>query len=251
MTPVRIIAVKEYRALLKNQRGLVCLLAFSTLLSAFAILLISNRELSLLDNAQVVYMMTGTITAAGALIAVILGSDSYAGERERGTLIPLLTAPITPGELLMGKAAGIIIAWGVMYGLSLPYLWAVGSSGQNLLQAVFYLALFGTPVVLGFGYLSMALSAETGHVLTALLNSLLVLIFSASPLLIGPGLRNSAAGRFLDAINPFSGALNTYDAVIIDGNSFLAQLLRLVVVALWLGLTFAAARVASRHPRFM
>ena len=136
MTPVRIIAVKEYRALLKNQRGLVRLLAFSTLLSAFAILLISNRELSLLDNAQVVYMMTGIITAAGALIAVILGSDSYAGERERGTLIPLLTAPITPGELLMGKAAGIIIAWGVMYGLSLPYLWAVGSSGQNLLQAV-------------------------------------------------------------------------------------------------------------------
>jgi len=244
------IARKERRALLQDQRGLGWLLAFSVVLSAFALLLISNQELSLLDNAQVVYMLAGTVTAAGAVIAVILGADAFAGERERGTLVPLLIAPIATSELVNGKALGLVSAWGLMYLLSLPYLWAVGVGGQNLAQAIFYLALFGTPVVLGFGYLAMALSARSGSVLTSLLTSLIVLLFTTSPLLLGPGLRNSAIGRALDAVNPFSGALNTYDAVIIDSDPFPAQLPRLALVLAWLAVTFLAARRTARRPRF-
>lgn len=243
------IARKERGALLQNQRGLGWLLAFSAVLSAFALLLISNQELSLLDNAQVVYMLAGTVTAAGAVIAVILGADAFAGELERGTLIPLLTAPISASQLLNGKALGLVSAWGVMYVLALPYLWAVGAGGQNLAQAILYLALFGTPVVLGFGYLAMALSARGGSVLGALLTSLTLLLLAASPLLIGPGLRNSSIGIALDAINPFSGALNTFDAVIIDGDPFSSQLPHLALVLVWLVITFAGARRAARQPR--
>jgi ABC-type transport system involved in multi-copper enzyme maturation permease subunit len=250
MNAVLLIARKERTALLQNQRGLAWLLAFSGVLSGFALLLISNKELSLLDNAQVVYMMAGTVTAAGALIAVILGADAFAGEQERGTLVPLLTAPISTGELSMGKALGLISAWGVMYLLALPYMWAAGAGGQNLVQAMVYLALFGTPVVLGFGYLAMALSARSGSVITSLLPSLIVLLFSASPLLIGPGLRNSAVGKALDALNPFSGALNTYDSVIVDSDPFTTQLPRLMLVFVWLALTFAAARFVARRPTF-
>ena len=250
MNPTSLIAQKERAALLQNQRGLAWLLAFSGVLSAFALLLISNQELSLLDNAQVVYMMNGTVTAAGAVIAVILGADAFAGERERGTLVPLLTAPITTSQLLMGKALGLLNAWGVMYLLALPYLWAVGAGGQNLFQAMFYLALFGTPVVLGFGYLAMALSARSGSVMSALLTSLIVLLFSASPLLIGPGLRNSAIGKALDWVNPFSGALNTFDAVIIDSDPFNGQIPRLVLVLSWLVLMFLAAQATARRPTF-
>ena len=161
MNAATLIARHERAALLRNLRGQGWLLAYSSVLSAFALLLISNQELSLLDNAQVVYMMCGTVSAAGAVIAIILGSDSFAGERERGTLVPLLTAPISTTQLLNGKALGLLSAWGVMFVLALPYLWAVGASGQNLMQAIVYLALFGTPVVLGFGYLAMALSARS------------------------------------------------------------------------------------------
>lgn len=250
MNAILLIAQKERAALLQNQRGVAWLLAFSVVLSAFALLLISNKELSLLDNAQVVYMMAGTVTAAGAIITVILGADAFAGERERGSLVPLLTAPISIGDLLMGKALGLIGAWGVMYVLALPYMWAVGTDGQNLVQAMVYLALFGTPVVLGFGYLAMAVSARSGSVITSLLSNLIVLLFSTSPLLIGPALRNSAVGKVLDAVNPFSGALNTYDSVMIDSDPFTTQLPRLVLVFVWLVLTFVAARAMARHPAF-
>ncbi len=250
MNAVSLLVQKERTALLQNQRGLAWLLAFSGVLSAFSLLLISNTELSLLDYAQVVYMMAGTVTAAGAVIAVILGADAFAGEKERSSLVPLLVAPIGANDILLGKALGLINAWGVMYLLALPYMWAVGASGQHLVQAIFYLALFGTAVVLGFGYLAMALSARSGSVMTSLLISFTLLLFSASPLLIGPGLRQSAVGKMLDAVNPFSGALNTYDSVIIDGDAFTAQLPRLVLVLIWCAVTFVAAQVQARHPKF-
>ena len=244
------IAYKESAQMLCSQRGLLWLLAFSGLLSAFGLLLVSNTELSLLDNAQVVCMMAGTALAAGALMAAILGSDAYAGEKDRGTLVPLLCAPLGADALLAGKALGLLGAWGVMFAMAAPYLWAVGASGQNLGAAVLYLALFGTPVVLGFGFLAMALSARTGSVIASLLSTVTVLMLAASPLLIGPGLRGTAVGRALDAINPVAGALNTFDSVIIDSEPFSAQGARLLLVIAWLGLCFLAARRSAAHPNF-
>jgi hypothetical protein len=60
------IVQKESAQMLCSQRGLLWLLAYSGLFSGFSLLLVSNTELSLLDNAQVVYMMAGTILVAGA-----------------------------------------------------------------------------------------------------------------------------------------------------------------------------------------
>jgi ABC-type transport system involved in multi-copper enzyme maturation permease subunit len=250
MKATRLIAQKEIAQMLYSQRGLVWLLIFSGLLSAFSLLLVSNVELSLLDNAQVVYMMAGTVMAAGALLASVLGSDAYAGEKERGTLVPLLCAPIDSNSLLAGKILGLLAAWGVMFLTSIPYLWSVGADGQNLIAALFYLALFGTPVVLGFGYLAMALSARTGSVMTSLLLTVTLLMLSASPLLIGPGLRRTVVGQVLDAINPFAGALNTFDSVIIDSEPFSVQLPRLLLVLAWLLIALFIARRYATRPNF-
>jgi ABC-type transport system involved in multi-copper enzyme maturation permease subunit len=250
MNMISLIVRKESTQMVLSQKGLLWLLTFTGLLSAFSLLLVSNTELSLLDNAQVVYMMAGTVLAAGSLLAAILGSDTYAGEKERGTLVPLLCAPIAPGALLAGKAIGILAAWAVMLTASAPYLCAVGASGQNLGAAMLYLALFGTPVVLGFGYLAMALSARTASVMTSLLSTVTLLLLAASPLVIGPGLRGTVIGRILDAINPFAGALNTFDSVIIDSDPFSAQTARLFLVMVWLVLCLLAARHNATRPYF-
>ena len=108
------IAYKESTQMLRSQWGLMWLLTLSGLLSAFSLLLVSNTELSLLDNAQVVYMMVGTVLTTGTLLAAILGSDAYAGEKDRGTLVTLLCAPIDDNALLTGKACsphGALCLW--------------------------------------------------------------------------------------------------------------------------------------------
>ena len=234
MNPMTIIARKEAGELLLSSRGLAWLLALSAIMSVLSLLLVSNTELSLLDNAQVVYMVMGTVTALGSLLAVVLGSDTIAGERERGSLLPLLLAPIKPSQIVFGKMGGQLSGWLVMYLISLPYVWAVGSSGQNLAQSILYLALMGTPVVLGFGFMSIALSARLRTVRSSMLTSIIILVLLTSPLLLGPSLRQSTIGKWFDAVNPFSAAVNAYDSVVIDSQPLQVQLIRLSVAMVWL-----------------
>ena len=246
MSPALLVARKEGAELVRSGRGLAWLFALSAVLSVFGALLVGNTELSLLDNAQAVYMMMGTVTALGALLAAILGADAIAGERERGSLAPLLVAPLSAGDILLGKIGGQAFAWALAYAIALPYLWAVGSSGQNLAQALGYLALFGTPVVLAFGFYAVGLSARLASVRGALAASLITLVLSASPLLLGPSLRQSAIGRAFDALNPFSAAVNAFDSAVIDSQPLELQLGRLGVALLWLVL---AAGFAWRSVR--
>lgn len=250
MNATSLIARKEGGDLLLSLRGLGWLLTMAVVLSVFGLLLVGNTELSLLDNAQVVYDMGGIVTALGALLAVVVGTDAVAGERERGTLVSLLLTPASRNSILMGKLGGQAIAWGVMYAIALPYVWAVGSTGQNLIDGAVCVAMLGTPVVLGFGFLAMGLGARLDSARSSLLTGLIVLLLSASPLLLGPSLRQSAVGRAFDAVNPFSGALNAYDAVIIDSQAIFAQLPHFAVTLAWLAISlWFAARGFNRVSR--
>jgi ABC-type transport system involved in multi-copper enzyme maturation permease subunit len=242
-----LIARKEAGDLLLSQRGLAWLLALAVALSGFALLLVSNTELSLLDNAQVVYDMLGIVCAVGALLALIVGVDTIGGERERGSLVPLLLVPASRDAILLGKLGGVAIAWAIMYVLAVPYLWAVGSTGQNLGRGAVLLALLGTPVVLGFGFLGMTLGARLASLRSALLAGLIVLLLSASPLLLDARLRQSAIGVAFDAVNPFSAALNAFDAVIIDSQAILDQWDHIVVGFVWLALSLLLARAGFRR----
>lgn len=247
MSAVTLLARKEAGDLVLSPRGLGWLLAVSAGLSAFGLILVGSKELSLLDNAQVVYDMLGIATALGALLAVASGVDAIAGERERGSLLPLLLAPLSRTELLVGKIGGQAAAWAAMLAIALPYLWSVGSSGQNLLGGGLALLLLGTPVVAGFGFLALGLGARLGSARGTLMLCLIVLLVSASPMILDPSLRRSAIGVAFDAVNPFSAALNAYDSVVIDGQGALAQGWHALVSLLWLGATaaFAASGIRS------
>jgi ABC-type transport system involved in multi-copper enzyme maturation permease subunit len=242
VNPVLLIAHKERGELLHSARGLSWLLAVSVVLSGLSLLFVSNTELSLLDNAQVVYMMMSTITALGCLLAIVLGTDAIAGERERGSLVLLLLTPVSATNIVFGKMSGQLIGWIALFTLALPYVWAVGSTGQNLGKAVAYLALFGTPVVLGFGFFALGLSARLKSVLSALLTALIALLLLASPVLLGPGMRQTAVGKAFDAVNPFSAALNSYDSAVIDSEPLSMQMPRLAAAFIWLAMTFWFAK---------
>lgn len=246
MNGALIIARKEAGELLLSRRGLIWLLAVAAALSGFALLLVGDTELSLLDNAQVVYDMAAIVTALGSLLALIVGIDTVAGERERSSLLPLLLTPVSRRAILFGKLGGVAIAWTVMYAISLPYLWAVGSTGQNMLDGIAVSALLGTPVVLTFGFFGMGLGSRSASARTALLSGLVILVLSASPLLLGPSLRQSAIGRMFDAVNPFSAAVNAYDAVIIDSQGIAAQGMNFLVVLAWLAIALWFARLGFR-----
>ena len=60
-----------------------------------------------------------------------------------------------------------------------------------------------------------------------------VLLLSASPLLLGPGPRRSAVGRAFDLLNPFSHALNGFDEVVVDSAGRAVRVVHIGVVVAW------------------
>ena len=239
---------KEYIEEIVSSRGAVLYLVGCGVLSVFSLLLVSNTELSLLDNAQAVYMMSAIIIALALLITVIRGSDGFAGERERETLETLLITPVSHAEVAVAKLMGLIFSWLVVFVLSIPYLWAVGSTGQNLISALIYLLVAGTLLVVIFGGFALALSARMKTFKGALSIGLTTLLLSGSPLLLGPSLRQSTVGRFIDLLNPFADALNMLDSVVVDSLGVLFQILPLAILvsftiaAIWV-LNLATRRV--------
>jgi ABC-2 type transport system permease protein len=239
--------MRRYKTLIKKEcleeilssRGAALYLVGIGVLSVFSLLLVSNTELSLLDNAQAVYMMSAIIITLILLITVIRGSDGFAGERERETLEILLVTPVSPAEIAVAKLMGLLFSWMIVFVLSMPYLWAVGSTGQNLLSALIYLFVAGTFLVVIFGGFMLALSVRMKTFRGALSIGLTAFVLSGSPILLGPSLRQSAVGRFVDLINPFAIALNMLDSVIVDSLGVLFQIMPLAtlifytIAAIW------------------
>ncbi len=248
MSKVATVAFKECREDVFAVRGMGLYLTASLVLSAFGLLLVGNTELSLLDNAQAVYMMAGIILALAALIAVVRGSDGFAGERDRETLEALLISPASGEDLALGKLTALMVSWLLLYLLAVPYLWAVGSAGQNLSAALLYLFLAGTILMTIFGALVLSLSARVKSFKSAMSAGLILFLFAAAPVALGPSLRQSFIGRVLDWLNPFAVAMNMLDAVIIDSQTGPGrQLLPLMILAGYVAVAVWILWLSSRR----
>ena len=221
---------KECAENLSVFRTVVMFIFVCILMSVYSILLISNTEMSLLDNAHAVYMLTTLVLILSLLVILLLGSDGIAGERERRTLEALLLSPANGCSILASKLFAILFIWLILFGLSLPYLWAIAVDGQNLVPSMIALLVTGTLCVTIVGGISLIISMKFKSVKGAVFISMIVFLLLASPAILGPSLRNNAIGRFVDAIDPIMGAINTLDSVIIDSQGISFQLFRLGVM---------------------
>jgi ABC-2 type transport system permease protein len=140
------------------------------------------------------------------LVATVIAADSFAGERERGTLEALLHTPTTDSELLAGK---FLAAWLPAVAISLTsfavYSVLANALAWPYLGAVFFpsptwllLAFWVTPALSAFGLSVMVIASSRVQSLQAAhqIGSLLVLpivillivqitgVFLFSPLLV-------------------------------------------------------------------
>ena len=138
-----------------------------------------------------------------------------------------MLTPATTQNLAQAKLIGILFTWMILFCISIPYLWAVGSTGQNLWSTIPYLFTTGTLLVLIFASASLALSSKTRSFKSALSMGLTLLLLAGSPVVLGPSLRQSTVGRLMDLVNPVAAVLNTLDSTIIDSQGFVFQVVRL------------------------
>ena len=155
---ILVIAAKEFRDRLRNRWVLAVALVFAV----FSLVITyaggaQQGTVGLRSLEFTIASLVSLVIYLVPLIALLLGFDAVVGERERGSLDLLLALPITRGELLLGKCAGLAGA------LALAMLAGLALVGAVLVQRFGNAALYHyggfvlSALLLGLAFLSMAM----------------------------------------------------------------------------------------------
>ncbi|HEY1308911.1 MAG TPA: ABC transporter permease subunit [Vicinamibacterales bacterium] len=117
MSPCFTIAFKEIRDHVRDTRSLLSA-AMYALMGPVVILLVSQSPLVARGGTRLLLSMMSVFTLVSAFTGgMFIALDSTAGERERGSLVPLLLNPVSRMRLIVGK--WIAVAGFALAGLAL------------------------------------------------------------------------------------------------------------------------------------
>lgn len=160
MSPTWIIAVKEVQDALRNRWIVSATLLLAGLAFGLAFLgTTPTGTLAANPLAVTVVSLAGLTIFLIPLIALMLSYDALVGEKERGTLLLLLTYPVNKNQVLLGKFLGhvavLALATTVGYGAAgLAVGWGGGGSDPQSRWA--FAALLASSVLLGGIFTAMA-----------------------------------------------------------------------------------------------
>jgi ABC-2 type transport system permease protein len=204
-------------------RGGLWLLVASIIMSTVAYLLLTDKELSLLDQGEGLYLLTEVIVSVGMLMSAASASSLLSGEREAGTFESVLLTPLTPRRIAAEKLLSVITVWILMLVISVPYLVVVAAGTSLTLPAIAYVGLYGTLLVVAMSALSISLSAKLNSK-TSIMATLMVVVGLLSPsLFFAASLKKTGFGVALDNVNPASHAMSSLDSVLVDNEVALWQ----------------------------
>ncbi|KXF76087.1 hypothetical protein ATN84_14345 [Paramesorhizobium deserti] len=171
MKSILIIALKEVQEGLRNRWVVAATALLATLALTLTFLGSAPTGNVGVEPLDIVIVSLSSLTIfLVPLIALLISHDALVGEVERGTMLLLLSYPLTRWQILLGKFIGHIailaFATTIGYGLAAASLPLTGTS-VNLGSLTAFAAMIGSSVVLGgvfvaIGYLISALSANRG-----------------------------------------------------------------------------------------
>jgi ABC-2 type transport system permease protein len=177
------------------------LLIYSILLGLMLYTYSLSAEMSLLLPQEAVYELLKNATAFSIFIGLIIGADSISGERDRSTLESLMLTPANRRHIIFAKLMAGISPWPAAYLIVLPFIHVLAHGNQVLGPALFWGALLGTVLVLGYTGLGMLVSFWSSSNKISYFVSLSIFALHLVPVeLTGDGV--DIAGEILQWINP-------------------------------------------------
>lgn len=183
LTNVWTITEKELREAFRNRWFIVFTLAFAGLaLALSALMQPSGLQLRTMNYSRTTASLINLVLLFVPLIGLTLGSANLAGDRETGTLVYLLTHPVSRVEVLLGKYLGLAgalfatlaLGFGVA-GVTLALQGSLNDALGYLLTVV--LAYLLALAMLSLGFLMSTVAHKTASALGGALFAWLFLVF--------------------------------------------------------------------------
>ena len=179
------------------------MLIYCILLGGMVYLYSFNTELSLIPPKEATYEMLKNAMAVAMFVGLIIAADTLSGERDRATLESLLLTPAKRRQIIVGKFLAAFSVWPAAYVIAIPYLYVLAQGDEVLAPALFWGAITGTILVVGYTGLGMLVSfwSSTNKVSYFIALGIYAALLIPAEL---PGKSAGAAGQFLQWINPMA-----------------------------------------------
>jgi ABC-type transport system involved in multi-copper enzyme maturation permease subunit len=245
------IAAKEAKENLHGARvSMWAVLCAIVLALASSGLLLTGREVSPLDQREILCIVTSLAVGLGLLVIGLLAADPVVGEQRRATLEGIPPAPTKRGALLLGKVLGVMPAWLLIFAVSAPFVLVVGFGTGVSWVALTYAFVLGTLCVAGFAALTAGLGALSRSGRGVVPVFLAVFVATTIPALLGTTLRKSWFGDTYNVLSPFAQARLSLESVIVDKESLLVQLPHIGTLAAFAVIAGAFATFATAEARW-
>jgi ABC-type transport system involved in multi-copper enzyme maturation permease subunit len=218
-----VIWLKEIKAELCTWKSMLWLVIASLLFSLTSYLLLTDKELSLLDHTELLWLLGKIIVGTAFLIVTIDASSIITSEFEKQTAESLFLSPLRLKDFILGKLMASLTLWLSIFVVATPYILAT-SSGTHLTPAFLgYVALLGTLGIIPIIMLIFAISFLFRSVKSTLSTSLVVLLVFSIPALFSSTLKNNALAQIYARIDPVDNIFASLDNVLVDYQLSLVQ----------------------------
>jgi len=208
--------LKEIKAELYTWKSLIWLLLTSLIFSVTSYLLLTNKELSLLDQTELMWLLGKIIIGVALLVVTIDASSSITAEFEKETAESLFLTPLSLKDFILGKSLALFSLWAVLYIVAIPYIYVASLGSKLFIPFLGYVALLGTLGIIGFTLIIFALSFLYRSSKNTLTTALIFLLALAIPALFSTTLKNNTPAQLLSHINPVDAIFASLDNVLVD-----------------------------------
>ena len=215
----RLVFLRELSELWIWGKALILIILYSIYLSVSSFVFAANSELSLIPPKEMIYLtISGAITVS-LFVALIIGADTFSGERERSTLEALLLTPANRSQIVVGKFFASTSPWPVAMVIAIPYVLILSQGDEILGTALLWGAILGSLLVPAFTGFGMLVSIWSGSNRTSLFTSLTVYLLFLLPVQFPGGAQTGTFGRLLKKLDPLEGADHFLEKIIVNNRT--------------------------------
>ncbi len=185
-------------------KALVLIFLYSIFLSVITYVIASNSELSLIPPKEMVYETIKNVMAVSLFIGLIIGADSLSGERDRGTLEPLLLTPTSRRQIMAGKFLAATTFWPAAFIIAIPFLKLLSQGDEIFGQGLFWGGVLGSFLMFAYIGVGMLVSFWSNSNKTSYFVSLGVYIVILVPAQLPGKAQTGPIGQFLQWVNPLA-----------------------------------------------
>jgi ABC-type transport system involved in multi-copper enzyme maturation permease subunit len=214
---------KEIRSELYTWKSTLWLLISSLIFSFTSYLLLTNKELSLLDQTEMLWLFSKIIIGVGLLIVIIDASSIITNEFEKETAESLFLAPLSIKDFVTGKFLASLALWLAVFVVAVPYMIVTSAGSHLVMPFIGYIFLLGTICVAGFIMMIFGFSFLFRSSKNVLTTSLIIALALTIPATFTSTLKNNPLSGFLGTINPVDNVFASLDNVLVDYQTALIQ----------------------------